>query len=191
MTDPAWDIHGYAIVCEGGCIADATGVLPDALKNDADWAYFQAELDRAVLCILGRVSHEATPNAKGRLRAVMTRDPAATLDQRDARTWFWNPEAVPLDAMLARLAPEGGRVAVPGGMAPFTLLAPRFDGFHLSAKAGVRLAGGIPCFDGQGAGGPDAALRRAGMVPGPVQQIDPDDGVTLTVWTRPAEGPRA
>lgn len=186
MQDPRWEIHGYAIVCEGGCIADAAGALPKALMNDADWAYFQAELDRAALCILGRTSHEATPNVKGRRRVVMTR--AATgLDPVDEKVLFWNPVAVPPQEMLARALPGGGRVAIPGGRAPFDLFAPRLDAFHLSRKAGLRLPGGAPCFSDQGDGGPEAALARAGLVPGPVQDIDPADGVTLTVWTRPEE----
>ncbi|MGG7564741.1 hypothetical protein ACQ5SO_01090 [Rhodovulum sp. DZ06] len=182
MQDPKWQIHGYAIVCEDGCIADASGALPRALMNDADWAYFQAELDRADITILGRTSHEATPNLKRRRRVVMTRA-AAGLDQAEELVLFWNPEIVPIDAMLMRLLPEGGRVAIPGGSAPFGLFLPRFDGFHLSRKAGIRLSGGTQLFP-TAAPTPEAALSLAGMTPGEVQDIDPEDGVTLTVWTR-------
>ena len=46
-ASPAWDFHAYAIVCRNDCIADAEGGMPAALKNDADWAYFQAELTDA------------------------------------------------------------------------------------------------------------------------------------------------
>ena len=46
------EIHGYAIVSDDDRIADARGVMPRALLNDADWAYFQAELDRADLVVL-------------------------------------------------------------------------------------------------------------------------------------------
>ena len=35
--------------------ADAQGRFPDALKNDADWAYFQAELNRSAVTVLGRL----------------------------------------------------------------------------------------------------------------------------------------
>lgn len=190
MPRPAWTIHGYAIVSEDGCIADDSGALPRALMNDADWAYFQAELDRAVLCILGRASHQATPNVKGRLRAVMTNDPAAALERREPQAWFWNPAAVPLDAMLARLAPQGGRVAVPGGAGPFAALLDRFDDFHLSRKADLRLPGGRPCF-GDPACTPEDAMTRAGLIPGPLHDIDPEDGVTLTIWSRPGTGDAA
>ena len=189
MASSRWDIHGYAIVCDDGCIADASGALPKALMNDADWAYFQAELDRAALCILGRTSHEATPNVKRRRRVVMT-SRAAGLDPVDELVLFWNPETTPLEEMLARVLPEGGRVAVPGGQGPFTYFLDVFDGFHLSRKAGIRLEGGQPAFSLQRAGlTPEALLAAARMVPGPVQPIDPEDGVTLTVWTRPPAAP--
>ncbi|MFT7026169.1 MAG: hypothetical protein ACJAVS_000385 [Paracoccaceae bacterium] len=182
MTAPPspWQIHGYAIVCEAGCIADAGGTLPKALMNDADWAYFQAELDLADITVLGRVSHEAAPNPKGRLRVVMTSRVDGLIHGGDA--WLWNPGDLPATDMLTALLPLGGRVAVPGGRGPFDLfLIHGFAGFHLSRKAGVTLAGGVPAFSGGGA--PEDHLRAAGLVPGPVRDIDPDDRVTLTVWT--------
>src|SRR5271169_3255695 len=43
------EIHGYAIVSDDDRIADASGGMPTTLRNEADWAYFQAELDRADL----------------------------------------------------------------------------------------------------------------------------------------------
>ncbi|MDE3175476.1 MAG: hypothetical protein KGM15_05120, partial [Pseudomonadota bacterium] len=60
------EIHGYAIVSQDDRIADAAGIMPECLKNDADWAHFQAELDRADWIALGRASHEAAPNQRGR-----------------------------------------------------------------------------------------------------------------------------
>jgi hypothetical protein len=65
-------LHGYAIISDDDCIADAYGQFPDALRNEADWDYFQAQLDRADLILLGRRSHEAAPNAKRRLRMIMS-----------------------------------------------------------------------------------------------------------------------
>ena len=44
MASSRWDIHGYAIVCDDGCIADASGALPRALMNDADCAARVAEV---------------------------------------------------------------------------------------------------------------------------------------------------
>jgi hypothetical protein len=77
-------LHGYAIVSEDDRIADAQGRFPDALKNEADWAYFQAGLDRTVLTLLGRRSHDASPNAKGRLRLVMSGSVAGLERRTDA-----------------------------------------------------------------------------------------------------------
>jgi len=40
-------IEGYVIVSTDGMIADAQGVMPQAIRNDADQTFFQAGLDRA------------------------------------------------------------------------------------------------------------------------------------------------
>ena len=187
---PTWEIHGYAIACEAGHIADSSGGLPKALMNEADWAYFQAGLDASDLCILGRASHEATPNAKNRLRVVMSTK-AKGLTQQDPNTWAWNPADLPADAMLAQLLPRGGRVAIPGGGGPFTYFLDLFDAFHLSRKAGIRLEGGRPVFTLQTIlGSPEAALTAAGFHAAETRDIDPEDGVTLTIWRRP-DGPDA
>ncbi|MFT4792976.1 MAG: hypothetical protein ACJAVR_000625 [Paracoccaceae bacterium] len=184
LAAPIWSVHGYAIVCARGCIADANGILPKSLMNDADWQYFQAELDRADITVLGRTSHEAAPNPKNRMRVVMTR--AGNGLTRGADAWLWNPVDLPAPDMLAALLPTGGRVAVPGGRGPFDLfLSHGYAGFHLSRKAGVALAGGVPVFSADGA--PEDILTAAGLIPGPVQAIDPEDGVTLTVWTPPQD----
>ena len=63
----AIEIHGYAIVSCDDRIADASGATPEALRREADWAYFQAELDRAALTVLGRLGHAVNPNPKARL----------------------------------------------------------------------------------------------------------------------------
>ena len=62
------EIHGYAIVSDDDRIADASGAMPEALRNEADWAYFQAGLDAADWVALGRASHEAAPNLRRRRR---------------------------------------------------------------------------------------------------------------------------
>ena len=188
MSSPQWSVHGYAIVCEAGCIADAAGALPPALMNDADWAYFQAELDRADLCVLGRASHDVAPNPQGRVRVVMTRAVQGLVRAEGA--WLWNPADVPPAAMLAALLPKGGRVAVPGGRGPFDLfLAHGYAGFHLSRKTGISLSGGAPVFTRTAgmSGAPEDHLRAAGLIPGETRAIDPADGVTLVIWAPPQE----
>ena len=48
------EIHGYAIVSRDDRIADAAGDMPESLRNDADWTYFQAGLDASDWVALGR-----------------------------------------------------------------------------------------------------------------------------------------
>jgi len=52
---PHWPIVGFAIVSADDRIADAGGAMPDALRNEADWQRFQAELDASALTVLGRL----------------------------------------------------------------------------------------------------------------------------------------
>lgn len=179
MSAPVWSVHGYAIVCDNGCIADANGVLPPALMNNADWAYFQDQLDLADITVLGRKSHDAAPNPKNRLRVVMTRNAAGLSRGKDC--WLWNPADMRARDMLATLLPKGGRVAIPGGRGAFDLfLGFGYDGFHLSRKAGLALAGGVTLFGAPGA--PEDIMAAAGLAPGDAIPIDPEDGVTLTIW---------
>ena len=70
---PARRIEGYAIVSDDDLIAGPDGRTPDALRNEADWAYFQRELDRADLVALGRLGHEANPNVRQRRRTSWMR----------------------------------------------------------------------------------------------------------------------
>lgn len=191
MPDPTIQrhtLHGYAIVSDDGMIADATGTMPAALKNDADWAYFQAQLDLCQLVMVGRRSHEAAPSTGRRNRVVLSRSVPA-LEQRQG-VWWWNPEALPLHQALGRLLPQGGRVAVPGGQAAFDLLARRraFDQFHLSRAPGVLLPGGQPVFSAQAAGATlESVLRGQGLAPAPAVTLDAQAPVVLQVWSRPAD----
>ena len=180
----AVDIHGYAIVSQDDRIADASGVTPEALRNEADWAYFQAELDRAAVTVLGRLGHAANPNPKGRLRLVLSAS-AAGLERR-ADGWWWNPERVPWAEAIARVLPAGGRVAVPGGRRVFDLfLGIGYDAFHLSRAESVRIGAGTALFSACDAGeSAEAVLARHGLAPGQRRVIDPAGPVTLTVWRR-------
>ena len=56
-------IEAYAIISADGMIADAAGHMPDALKIEADQAFFQAGLDRAAVIVHGRNSNEGGPHA--------------------------------------------------------------------------------------------------------------------------------
>lgn len=177
----AWPVHLYAIVSADDCIADAEGNMPKSLMNEADWAYFQRELDSCALIVLGRQSHLASPNPVKRRRVVMSRS-AKGLEARGDAHW-WNPEQVPLDAMLNRLLPEGGKIGVPGGQAAFDhFLAHGMDAFHLTRAHDVELPGGRKVFSGEGA--VEERLSAAGLAPAERVVLDPQANVTLTVWSR-------
>lgn len=174
----------HAIVSEDDRIADANGHFPEALRNEADFAQFQAALDRADLSLVGRASHVAAPNVRGRLRLILSRGVAGL--SRDADGWWCNPADVPLAEALAQILPEGGEVAVPGGQGVFDLVGPAgFAEFHLARAHGVRLPGGRGLFAAceRGVAAEDL-LRDGGLVAGPTKRIDPVAKVDLTIWRR-------
>ena len=178
------EAHGYAIVSRDDRIAGADGLMPGSLRNEADWAYFQAELARADWILLGRASHEATPNLKRRRRVVVSRS-ARGLEERADAIW-WNPQDLPWAQAAAILAPRGARLAVPGGQVPFDLfLAEGFTAFHLSRATRVSLPGGRGVFSACEHGvSAETLLARAGLQPEPTETIDAIEAVTLTVWRR-------
>ena len=176
------EIHGYAIVSDNDRIADASGRTPDALRNDADWAYFQAELDRSALLVLGRLGHEAHPNPKGRLRMVLSSSSSGL--ERLSDGWWWNPDAIPWSEAIRAVLPRGGRVAVPGGRRVFDLfLDIGYDAFHLTRARGAFIPGGVAVFSGCDAGrDAEAILAERGLKPGERRVLDPRGPVSLTVW---------
>lgn len=178
-----WRIHGHAIISGDGCIADRDGRMPDALRNPADWRRFQAALDASDLVILGRRSHELTPNAKGRRRLVLSSRVAA-LEARADALW-WNPAAVPAEEALGAVAPRG-LASVVGGQPVFDLfLAAGYDEFHLARAGRARLPGGTLLFGAMAGGAtPDDLLAASGLVPGPREGLDPLRNVWLKVWHR-------
>jgi hypothetical protein len=181
---PRIEIHGYAIVSRDDRIAGADGRTPDALRNEADWAYFQRGLDQAGLIALGRLGHEANPNPRGRRRLVLSRT-ANGLERRD-NAWWWNPGRVAWEEVCAALLPAGGRVAVPGGRDVFDFfLGVGYDAFHLSRAERIRIGAGRALFAACDAGiGAAAVLERAGLRAGPTETLDAAADVTLTVWRR-------
>jgi hypothetical protein len=182
MSSPDVQIHGYAIVSADDRIADSGGVTPQALRNDADWAYFQRGLDRADLVALGRLAHEANANVRRRRRLVLSSQARGLERRSDA--WWWNPAKTPWREVTSTLLPAGGRVATPGGQAVFDLfMAIGYDAFHLSRANGVRLGGGRALFAACDHGlSAEAALRGAGLRPAAEEIIDAAANVTLTVW---------
>ncbi|HEX5007066.1 MAG TPA: hypothetical protein VFV70_08130 [Hyphomonadaceae bacterium] len=172
-------VEGHAIVSEDGMIADAQGVMPAGLRNEADWRLFQEALDRAELVVVGRLGHQRHPNS-GRRRLVLTRQIADLApDPGDPNATLWNPAGVPIGAVLQRLNVTNGALAITGGS--FDLFLPCYDRFALAEVPGFTIPSGTPCFR---AGLPEPVLTAAGMKSGAPRVIDEAAGVTLTMWTR-------
>ena len=95
-------------------IADADGRMPAALRNDADWAYFQAELDRAdwVAHRPGEPRGDAQPKGRRRLVAFAHRARA-----RAARRRLVVEPAVGWPGRTSRRAsrPQAARLPCPAG----------------------------------------------------------------------------
>jgi hypothetical protein len=179
-----YEIHGYAIVSDDDRIADAAGEVPPALRNEKDWAQYQAALARSDLVVFARKSHENEPDTHGRTRMVMSRQ-SRGLEQRDG-AWWWNPAEVAWTDALARVLPEGGEVAAPGGQGVFDLfLGIGYDEFHLARARGVKLPGGrkvfSECAEGVSA---ETVLARHGLRHVETLPLDPAKGVEMNIWKR-------
>ncbi|MEP0521730.1 MAG: hypothetical protein ABJO09_19165 [Hyphomicrobiales bacterium] len=174
-------IDGYAIISDDHCIADADGNMPDVLKNDADWAYFQAALDAATLTVVGRKGHEANPNVKKRRRLILSRS-LRGLEQRDDG-WWWNPAGCDWQTVLSQTAPEGGAIAVPGGRDVFDLfLKLGYSSFHLARAEGADVPGGTKLFSGLNGRTPEQLLAEHGLHALPSTWLDEAARVSMAIW---------
>src|SRR5207249_1297241 len=174
-------IEGYVIVSADGMIADAEGVMPDALKIEADQRCFHSSLYRAGAVAHGRRSQETDPRAPQRRRLILTRRIAALApDPQNEKAVWWNPRGASLEKAWQTLGALRGPLAVIGGTEVFGLfLAIGYDAFHLSRAEKVRLPGGRPVFPGVGPRSPEDLLAAGGLKPGPVQMLDAAAGATL------------
>lgn len=171
------EISGHAVVSADGRIADHRRQMPDVLRNEKDWARFQAALDRAALVVLGRLGHEAHPNP-GRRRLVAT-SRVERLERIDELVTLWNPAGVDFRDVAVELGISEGTVAVTGGQQVFDYFLRRFTRFDLVTVDGALIPDGVPCFSG---GWPDEVLAQAGMRVAEREVLDP--GVRLEVWRR-------
>lgn len=175
------DLIGLAIVSADDCIADARGEMPDGLRNEADWAHFQDELDRADLTLLGRIGHERHPNTKHRRRLIVS----SSADGLEVRPdgWWWNPAQLEWDEVVRRLLPRGGRVAVPGGRLVFDLcLTLGYREFHLSRAENCFLPGGVKLFTRCAETPAETLLAEAGLQSGPRSWLDETALVSFCMW---------
>jgi len=179
-------IEGYVIVSADGMIADANGVMPASIQNEADQHFFQDGLDHAAALVHGRHSHEGGPRAARRKRLVVSRQIAAVAPDPDhPNSLLWNPTGATLEQALAQIGVTDGIVAIIGGTEVFSMFLPRYDSFHLSHAAHAKIPGGRPVFAAVGPHAtPEDVLMQHGLKPGQRLELDPAAGVSEVTWTR-------
>lgn len=180
-------IEGYAVVGDDDRIADADGLMPDILRNDAEWAFFQEGLDAADIVVLGRRSHDITPNPRRRRRLVLTRSVASI--EREVDAVFWNPSGASSEAAVEAFGCSVQHIAVTGGRDVFDyfLSGPlRYTAFHLSEIEGVTLPGGTGVFAGIETDGrtADEILRSFEYRRASTRALDPGVRVVTYIQSR-------
>ena len=179
-------IEGYVIVSADGMIADAQGVMPASIRNDADQAFFQAGLDRAAVIVHGRHSHEGGRRAARRKRLVVSRQVATTAPDpaypnalfgiQPAQHWKKpsNNSALATVPLPSSAAPKCSACSC-RATTPFTCRARRMP----------KIPGGRPVFNEVGPNAtPEDVLMRHGLKPGPRRDLDAAAGVSLVTWER-------
>jgi dihydrofolate reductase len=180
-------IVGYAIASADGMIADAQGVMPDSLKIEADHQFLDRELDRVDGLVHGRRSHEGQSNSHRRRRLVLTRRVETTAPHPEhRRCLLWNPEGASFEAAFGELGVDAGTIAILGGTDVYDMfLDIGYDAFYLCCAGAARIAGGTPVFSQVRSGrAPADILSQAGLTPGPTQNLDEANALTLVAWTR-------
>jgi dihydrofolate reductase len=183
---PILCIKGYVIVSADGMLANADGVMPDALKFRGDKQFFTDALDRADLIVHGRHSFEDQPHSPRRKRIVLTQAVGTIApDPSNPKATLWNPAGASFEAACERAGVDGGTVAIIGGPDVFGMFMDRYQTFWLSQAPRVRLPDGKPCFPGVPAQSPQAVLAAHGLRAGDTQILDAADDVRVTPWRRP------
>lgn len=184
---PDLTFEGYAIVSGDGMLADATGVMPDSLKFDADQRFFDSALDTVDLIVHGRNSFEDQPNSKNRKRVIATRKverPVA--DPSNPKAVLWNPAQAPIEDAAALIGVTAGRVAIIGGTDIFDMFLDRYAMFYLSQAPRLTFPGGVPVFLDVPARHPDQILTQHGLVPTDTRVLDAANNVSVVTWMRKA-----
>jgi hypothetical protein len=186
MTGPR-RIEGYAIVSTDGMLANAAGVMPAALKFEADQRFFEDGLDGVAAVAHGAHSHEQQPHSHLRRRLILTRKvPALAADPSDEKALLWNPAGASFEQAWAALAVPEGSLAIIGGTEVFGMFLPRYDVFYLTRAPQVRLPGGRPVFPQVPQRTPEEVLASHGLRPAPQRVLDAVNDLSVTSWTRPS-----
>ena len=184
-ASPALRIEGYVIVSADGMLADASGVMPDALKIPGDQRFFAAALDRAALIVHGRHSFEDQPNSPQRTRIVLTRTIAALApDPANPKATLWNPAGASFAEACERAGVAAGTVAIIGGPEVFAMFLDGYDTFWLSQAPRVRLPGGEQCLPGVPERTPQQILAAHGLRAAETEILDAAHDVSVTAWRR-------
>jgi dihydrofolate reductase len=184
MTGPR-RIEGYAIVSADGMLANAAGVMPDALKLEADQRFFAHGLDGVDAVAHGAHSHEQQPRSHLRRRLILTRQvPALAADPSNEKALLWNPAGASFEQAWAALGLPDGSLAVIGGTQVFGMFLPRYDVFYLTRAPAVRLPGGRPVFPQVPQQTPDEVLASHGFKPDPPRMLDAGNNLSVTSWRR-------
>jgi dihydrofolate reductase len=178
-------IEGYAIVSEDGMLADARRVMPDALKFEADKAFFEAALDTVDLVVHGRHSQEQQDRAHLRRRLILTQRIAdIAAHPTNAKALLWNPLGASFEQAVAAVGVPVRRVGVIGGTDVFGLFLDQLDAFHLTRAHNVWLPGGRPVFPDVPRQSPEDILTEHGMRPEPPRMLDAARNLAMVTWQR-------
>lgn len=178
-------VEGFAIISGDGMIADSIGTMPSALVIEADQLFLSDSLDRASLIVHGRNSHEKQPRSQQRRRLIATRRIETIAPTPDyPHALLWNPDGLPLEKAAELLGIRQGTAAILGGTEVFGLFLHRYDVFHLSRLAGLRLPFGRAVFPQVPQRSPEAVLASSGLALGPERDLDVPRGVRLSTWYR-------
>jgi len=178
-------IEGYAIVSEDGMLADASRVMPNSLKFEADNAFFEAALDNVDLVVHGRHSQEQQDRAPLRRRLILTQRIAdIAAHPKNAGALLWNPLGASFEQAVAAVGAPVRRVGVIGGTDVFALFLDKFDAFHLTRAPNVQLPGGRPVFPDVPRRSPEDILAEHGLRPYTPRMLDAARNLVVVEWRR-------
>jgi dihydrofolate reductase len=178
-------IEAYAIISTDGMLANSAGIMPEALKLDADQKFFAQGLDGVDAVVHGRHSHEQQPHSHLRRRLIVTRHvPALAPDPSNPKALFWNPAGASLEQAWGALDLPDGTLAVIGGTDVFGLFLPDYDVFHLTRAPNVALPGGRPVFPQVPRLTPEQVLAEHGLAADAPQVLDAASGLRVVSWRR-------
>ena len=163
-------------------VADA---MPSTLVIEADQRFLSDGLDRASVIVHGRNAHENQPQSSQRRRLCDPQDwvncrrsqPAAGAAVESCRSFPGegdrDPWRLALEQLRSWVAPKSS-----------VSFCPRYDVFHLSRVAGLRLSGGRPVFLQVPQFSAEAVLASSKLTPTAQLPLDVARGVTLSTWFR-------